>query len=216
MTVTFVAEEPLVFSDVPANAYYADAVYWAVENGVTVGTSATTFGPARALTRAESVTFLWRAYGCPEPETTVNPFTDVSETAYYYKAALWAMENGVTYGTSATTFTPGRPVTRAEALTFQWRAAGSPEVTGDGFSDVEADAYYADAVTWAAERGYLTGVEDGKYEPGRSVTRQEFAAILWRRAGSPGAAVQGWISSGTPEPWESGPGCRCSGPSRPA
>ncbi len=183
VTVTFVAEEPLVFSDVPANAYYADAVYWAVENGVTVGTSATTFGPARALTRAESVTFLWRAYGCPEPETTVNPFTDVSETAYYYKAALWAMENGVTYGTSATTFTPGRPVTRAEALTFQWRAAGSPEVTGDGFSDVEADAYYADAVTWAVANGITRGTGGNTFTPAGDVSRAQAVTFLYRQLG---------------------------------
>ena len=183
VTVTFVAEEPLVFSDVPANAYYADAVYWAVENGVTVGTSATTFGPARALTRAESVTFLWRAYGCPEPETTVNPFTDVSETAYYYKAALWAMENGVTYGTSATTFTPGRPVTRAEALTFQWRAAGSPEVTGDGFSDVEADSYYADAVTWAVANGITRGTGGNTFTPAGDVSRAQAVTFLYRQLG---------------------------------
>ena len=183
VSATFVAEEPLVFSDVPANAYYADAVYWAVENGVTVGTSATTFGPARALTRAESVTFLWRAYGCPEPETTVNPFTDVSETAYYYKAALWAMENGVTYGTSATTFTPGRPVTRAEALTFQWRAAGSPEVTGDGFSDVEADAYYADAVTWAVANGITRGTGGNTFTPAGDVSRAQAVTFLYRQLG---------------------------------
>lgn len=183
VSATFVAEEPLVFSDVPANAYYADAVYWAVENGVTVGTSATTFGPARALTRAESVTFLWRAYGCPEPETTVNPFTDVSETAYYYKAVLWAMENGVTYGTSATTFTPGRPVTRAEALTFQWRAAGSPEVTGDGFSDVEADAYYADAVTWAVANGITRGTGGNTFTPAGDVSRAQAVTFLYRQLG---------------------------------
>ena len=110
---------------------------------------------------------------------------------------------------------PEETVTRGMAAQLLYEAAGKPAVSGEcPFTDVSGDN--ADAVTWAAERGYLTGVEDGKYEPGRSVTRQEFAAILWRRAGSPGAAVQGWISSGTPEPWESGPGCRCSGPSRPA
>lgn len=115
-------EEPevLPFVDVPAGAYYYDVVAWAVENNVTDGTSSTTFSPNNACTRAQMVTFLWRAAGSPEPETTVNPFNDVSASAYYYKAVLWAAEQGITSGTSATTFSPDNACIRAQIVTFLW------------------------------------------------------------------------------------------------
>lgn len=119
-------EEPTnPFTDVYESNYYYDAVLWAVENGVTNGTSATTFGPNVTVTRAQMVTFLWRAHGSPKA-TGTNPFTDVSNSDYYYDAVLWAVANGVTTGTSATTFSPDAPVTRAQAVTFQWRAARFP------------------------------------------------------------------------------------------
>ena len=161
------------------SAYYYDAVLWAVANGVTNGTSATTFSPNAPVTRAQMVTFLWRAYGSPKA-TGSNPFADVSADAYYYDAVLWAVANGVTVGTSATTFSPDAPVTRSQAVTFQWRAAGSPVVAGDSFDDVAADAYYAGAVTWAVANGITNGTGAGKFSPDAPVTRAQAVTFLWR------------------------------------
>ena len=127
-TFVEITEDPdlLTFTDVPASAYYYDAVYWAVENGVTNGTSATTFSPDASCTRAQMVTFLWRAAGSPEPESTVNPFTDVSASAYYYDAVLWAVEQGITNGTSATTFGPDATVTRGQTVTSSGAMTAPP------------------------------------------------------------------------------------------
>ena len=167
------------FTDVYESDYYYDAVLWAVANGVTNGTSATTFSPNAPVTRAQMVTFLWRAYGSPRA-TGSNPFADVSADAYYYDAVLWAVANGVTNGTSATTFSPDAPVTRSQAVTFQWRAAGSPVVAGDSFDDVAADAYYAGAVTWAVANGITNGTGGNKFSPEVTVTRAQSVTFLWR------------------------------------
>lgn len=167
------------FTDVYESDYYYDAVLWAVANGVTAGTSATTFSPNAPVTRAQMVTFLWRAYGSPKA-TGSNPFADVSADAWYYDAVLWAVANGVTIGTSATTFSPDAPVTRSQAVTFQWRAAGSPVVAGDSFDDVAADAYYAGAVTWAVANGITNGTGGNKFSPEVTVTRAQAVTFLWR------------------------------------
>ena len=172
-------EEPTVFTDVSEDAYYADAVLWAVANGVTNGTSATTFSPDMAVSRAQMVTFLWRAHGSPEA-TGTNPFTDVSTSDYYYDAVLWAVANGVTNGTSATTFSPDMAVTRAQAVTFQWRAAGSPVVSGSSFDDVAADAYYGNAVTWAVANGITNGTSGTTFSPDVVVSRAQAVTFLWR------------------------------------
>ena len=167
------------FTDVYESDYYYDAVLWAVANGVTAGTSATTFSPNAPVTRAQMVTFLWRAYGSPKA-TGSNPFADVSADAWYYDAVLWAVANGVTVGTSATTFSPDAPVTRSQAVTFQWRAAGSPVVAGDSFDDVAADAYYAGAVAWAVAGGITNGTGGNKFSPEVTVTRAQAVTFLWR------------------------------------
>ena len=183
-TFAEIVEEPaLVFVDVPASEYYYDAVYWAAENGVTYGTSATTFSPDVIVSRAQMVTFLWRAHGSPEPRSSINPFTDVTSDMYYYDAVLWAVENGVTFGTSATTFSPEVTVTRAQAVTFQWRATGSPAVTGGSFADVAADAYYAGAVTWAVANGVTNGTGGNNFSPDAGVSRAQAVTFLYRQLG---------------------------------
>ena len=174
--------ETPVFTDVPASAYYYDAVLWAVENGVTEGTSATTFSPDMSCTRAQMVTFLWRAAGSPEPVTTTNPFTDVNSGVYYYNAVLWAVEQGITSGTSATTFAPDATCTRAQTVTFLYRAAGSPAVSGGSFSDVSADAYYADAVAWAVSEGVTVGTSDTTFSPDMNCTRAQIVTFMYRAA----------------------------------
>lgn len=154
------------FNDVKSGDYFYDAVNWAVEKGITTGTSATTFSPNASCTRAQIVTFLWRASGSPEPKTASNPFTDVAANAYYCKAVLWAVENGITTGTSATTFSPDAPCTRAQGVTFLWRANGSKAASAAAsFTDVASDAYYAPAVAWAAEQNVTGGVGNGLFSP---------------------------------------------------
>ena len=167
------------FTDVRTSDYYYDAVLWAADNGVTGGTSATTFSPNVTVTRAQMVTFLWRAHGSPKA-TGANPFTDVSTSDYYYDAVLWAVANGVTSGTSADTFGPDAAVTRAQAVTFQWRAAGSPVVSGSSFDDVAADAYYANAVAWAVANGITSGTGGSNFSPDVVVTRAQAVTFLWK------------------------------------
>ena len=170
------------FVDVSTSDYYYDAVLWAVENGVTNGTSATTFGPNMAVSRAQMVTFLRRAHGSPKA-TGTNPFTDVSTSDYYYDAVLWAVANGVTNGTSATTFSPDTAVTRSQAVTFQWRAAGSPVVSGSSFGDVATDAYYVNAVTWAVANGITNGTGGNTFSPDVVVSRAQAVTFLYRELG---------------------------------
>ena len=170
------------FVDIPANAYYADAVEWAVSKGITSGTSATTFSPDTSCTRAQMVTFLWRAAGSPAPKSTVNPFTDVQAGSYYYDAVLWAVEQGITSGTSATTFAPDATVTRGQTVTFLYRAAGSPAVTGGSFADVAADAYYAAAVAWAVSENVTAGTGNGLFAPDTACSRAQIVTFLYRDA----------------------------------
>ena len=173
------AENPFV--DVKEGAYYYDAVLWAVEQKITSGTSATTFSPDASCTRAQMVTFLWRAAGSPKVENGKNPFTDVQADAYYYDAVLWAVEKGVTSGTSATTFSPDATVTRGQTVTFLYRNAGSPEVSGTmPFTDVEADAYYAKAVQWAVQQKITTGTSETTFSPMSDCTRGQIVTFLYR------------------------------------
>lgn len=173
------AENPFV--DVKEGAYYYDAVLWAVEQKITSGTSATTFSPDASCTRAQMVTFLWRAAGSPKVENGKNPFTDVKADAYYYDAVLWAVEKGVTSGTSATTFSPDATVTRGQTVTFLYRNAGSPEVSGTmPFADVEADAYYAKAVQWAVQQKITTGTSETTFSPMSDCTRGQIVTFLYR------------------------------------
>ena len=169
------------FNDVKSGDYFYDAVNWAVEKGITTGTSATTFSPNASCTRAQIVTFLWRASGSPEPKTASNPFTDVAANAYYCKAVLWAVENGITTGTSATTFSPDAPCTRAQGVTFLWRANGSKAASAAAsFTDVASDAYYAPAVAWAAEQNVTGGVGNGLFSPNTTCTRAQNVSMLYR------------------------------------
>lgn len=169
------------FNDVKSGDYFYYAVNWAVEKGITTGTSATTFSPNASCTRAQIVTFLWRASGSPEPKTASNPFTDVAANAYYCKAVLWAVENGITTGTSATTFSPDAPCTRAQGVTFLWRANGSKAASAAAsFTDVASDAYYAPAVAWAAEQNVTGGVGNGLFSPDTTCTRAQNVSMLYR------------------------------------
>ena len=173
------AQNPFV--DVKKGAYYYDAVLWAVEQKITSGTSATTFSPDASCTRAQMVTFLWRAAGSPKVENGKNPFADVKADAYYYDAVLWAVEKGVTSGTSATTFSPDATVTRGQTVTFLYRNAGSPEVSGTmPFTDVEADAYYAKAVQWAVQQKITTGTSETTFSPMSDCTRGQIVTFLYR------------------------------------
>lgn len=169
------------FTDVPTGAYYADAVKWAVAEGITSGTSPTTFSPNNGCTRAQMVTFLWRAAGSPEPESDYGPFRDVPKDAYYRKAVLWAAGEGITSGTSATTFSPNATVTRAQTVTFLWRWEGEPEADQrSGFRDVPTGQYYSEAVSWAVEAGITNGTGTTTFSPGQTCTRAQIVTFLWR------------------------------------
>ena len=168
------------FADVANSAYYVDAVEWMLKREVTQGTTDTTFSPNLNCTRAQIVTFLWRAAGSPEPKGTVS-FADVSAGSYYAKAVAWAVENGITGGTGDGLFSPDATCTRAQSAAFLYRAAGSPAVSGNaGFSDVAADAYYAQAVAWAKEHGITDGIGGGLFGSANDCTRAQIAAFLWR------------------------------------
>ena len=170
------------FQDVPDDAYYFEAVNWAVANNVTNGTSETTFSPNVGCTRAQVVTFLWRAAGQPEPTEGTNPFTDVKEGTYYYKAVLWAVEKGITNGTSETTFDPDETCTRGQIVTFLWRRAGKPAPTGanNPFADVKPSAYFGSAVLWAVETGITNGTSETTFEPNEDCTRAQVVTFLFR------------------------------------
>lgn len=169
------------FTDVKPTDYYADAVTWAVANGVTTGKTDTTFEPGTVCARRDIVTFLWRAYGSPKPTTTVNPFTDVKPGDYYYNAVLWAVENGIVNSDGAT-FNPKGECTRRDAVTMMYRAAGKPAVTGGAsFTDVSAGAYYADAVAWAVEKGITEGTTAATFSPKKTCTRGQIVTFLYRQ-----------------------------------
>lgn len=175
--------EPIVpeklFADVSAEEYYYEAVKWASENGVTGGIGENLFGAKLPCTRAQIVTFLWRAAGSPEPKG-MSGFVDVSADAYYAKAVAWAVEQGIVSGTSATTFSPDAVCTRAQSVAFLYRAFGTRTDKAAGFSDVSADAYYADAVAWAVENGVASGIGGGLFAPDQDCARGQIVAFLYR------------------------------------
>ena len=168
------------FSDVSTSAYYYEAVKWAQEKGITGGIGNGLFGPNQPCTRAQIVTFLWRAAGSPAPMLNKNPFTDVHTSDYYYDAVLWAVQNGITNGTSAKTFSPDATVTRAQVVTFLWRANDQPAAGNSGFLDVSSNAYYARAVDWAFANGITTGVDYGAFGPDTACTRAQIVTFLYR------------------------------------
>ena len=185
-SATIIFNEPEIittpFTDVPADAYYAAAVKWALENGVTTGTSKTTFSPEATCTRGQVVTFLWRAKGCPEPKSTKNPFTDVTEKDYFYKAVLWAVENGITTGMSTTTFGPNSTCTSGQVVTFLWRANGEPAAVGKSTLAAANDGqWYSKAVAWADTTGLLSGTGTAFSVTNQS-PRKDIVTYLYRDA----------------------------------
>lgn len=181
---TYILESPAPinpFSDVKPADYFYEPVLWAVANNITTGTTPTTFGPTAQCERGQVVTFLWRAAGCPEPQSSANPFTDVSQSAYYYKAVLWAVENGITTGTTPTTFSPTAKCERGQIVTFLWRFAGKPAAVGNNpFTDVKSTDYYYTAVLWAVENGITTGTGEGKFSPTQICERCQVVTFLYR------------------------------------
>ena len=170
-----------VFVDVATGSYYEDAVDWAVENGITKGTDDTHFSPDGICTRAQAVTFLWRTAGSPASKTSTMPFTDVPVGSYYYDAVLWAVENGITKGTSDTTFSPNMTCSRAQIVTFLWRSEKSPAAgTANPFADVKSTAYYADAVLWAVKENITKGTTNTTFSPDADCTRAQIVTFLWR------------------------------------
>ena len=170
-----------VFVDVATGSYYEDAVDWAVENGITKGTDDTHFSPDGICTRAQAATFLWRAAGSPKPETRTMPFTDVPAGSYYYDAVLWAVESGITKGTSNTTFSPNMTCTRAQIVTFLWRSEKSPAAgTANLFVDVKSTVYYADAVLWAVKEDITKGTTHTTFSPDADCNRAQIVTFLWR------------------------------------
>lgn len=169
------------FVDVPSGVYYEEAVLWAVDKGITKGTDTTHFSPNGICTRAQAVTFLWRAAGSPAAKSGAMPFTDVKAGSYYETAVLWAVENGITKGTTATTFSPGQNCSRAQIVTFLWRSEKSPAAgTVNPFNDVKASAYYADAVLWAVKKDVTKGTTATTFSPNDNCTRAQIVTFLYR------------------------------------
>ena len=179
VSAEFAEIETLDFADVPTDAYYYEAVKWAAKKGITGGIGNGLFGPNQPCTRAQIVTFLWRAAGSPEPKT-MSSFADVSMDAYYAKAVAWAVENGITTGTGDGKFSPDATCTRAQSVTFLFRAIGKLVDSKAEFSDVLADSYYANAVAWAVENGVTNGIGDGLFGPDNSCTRAQIVTFLFR------------------------------------
>ncbi len=181
VNASFVKEaEASPFGDVSADAYYYEAVQWAAEQGITGGVGRDLFAPNASCTRAQTVTFLWRAAGSPEPKTSTTDFSDVPSGAYYAKAVAWALENGITTGTGDGTFSPHAACTRAQTVTFLFRAAKASVSGAPAFRDVAATAYYAEAVKWAADNGITGGIGGGLFGSDRSCTRAQIVTFLWR------------------------------------
>ena len=179
VSAEFAEIETLDFADVPTDAYYYEAVKWAAKKGITGGIGNGLFGPNQPCTRAQIVTFLWRAAGSPEPKA-MSSFADVSTDAYYAKAVAWAVENGITTGTGDGKFSPDATCTRAQSVTFLFRAIGKLVDSKAEFSDVLADSYYANAVDWAVENGVTNGIGDGLFGPDNSCTRAQIVTFLYR------------------------------------
>ena len=175
------AERENPFTDVPEDAFYFQPVLWAVEQGITNGATADTFNPGGDLLRAQVVVMLWRAAGQPEPSNVDNPFTDVKETDFYYKAVLWAVEQGITNGTTATTFGPMGITNRAQVVTFLWRYLGQPEAAAENpFKDVEASAWYGKSVLWALEQGITNGMSATEFGVNTNCNRAHMVTFLYR------------------------------------
>lgn len=168
------------FQDVPTDAYYYEAVKWAQKKGITGGIGDGLFGPNQPCTRAQIVTFLWRAAGSPEPKGTAAGMTDVAAGSYYEKAVAWAIENGITTGTADGLFAPDATCTRAQGMTFLFRASKASADGAPAFSDVAADAYYAEAVKWATDNGITNGTTSSTFSPGSGCTRAQIVTFLWR------------------------------------
>ena len=169
------------FQDVPRGEYYTEPVGWALRKGITNGTSSVDFSPMADCTRGQVVTFLWRAAGGPKPTSTRNPFSDVKPSDYYYNAVLWAVEKGITNGTSPTTFSPNSPCTRGQVVTFLWRYAGMPKTSGSNpFSDVKTGEYYYDAVLWASGKNVTNGTSPTTFSPNNTCTRGQIVTFLYR------------------------------------
>ena len=168
------------FADVPAGSYYECAVVWAAANGITNGVGNGLFGVDAPCTRAQAVTFLWRAAGSPAPEISAMPFTDVPVGSYYYDAVLWAVENGIAKGTSETMFGPDASCTRAQIVTFLYRAFGTPTGGDAAFADTTPNAYYAEAVRWAVATGVTTGTSNTTFSPNADCTRAQIVTFRWR------------------------------------
>ena len=181
VSAEFAEIETLDFADVSTDAYYYEAVKWAAKKGITGGTGDGTFNPNGSCTRAHIVTFLWRAAGSPEPTASEMTFTDVKADAYYYKAVLWAVENKITSGMSDTLFAPDATCSRSQIVTFLYRMQNSPESKAENpFTDVKADAYYANAVLWAVENGVTTGASATTFDPAGDCTRGQIVTFLYR------------------------------------
>ena len=174
---TFMEDNSMLnfFYDVPNGAYFYEAVKWAVENGITTGVGNDLFAPEQPCTRAQIVTFLWRAAGSPEPKDAASGMSDVVSGSYYEKAVAWAIENGITTGTTTSTFSPDATCTRAQSVTFLYRALGTAPTTVNG-----SDAFYADAVAWAVESGVTNGTTDSTFSPNNSCTRAQIVTFLYR------------------------------------
>jgi hypothetical protein len=168
------------FYDVPNDAFFYEAVKWAVKSGVTNGLSDTMFGPYESCTRAQIVTFLWRAAGSPEPKATTSAMTDLNPNAYYYKAVLWAVENGITNGMTETTFAPNATCTRGQSVTFLYRALGKKVESSASFTDVKSDAFYADVINWAVANNVTNGTSATTFSPNADCTRAEIVTFLYR------------------------------------
>ena len=179
---TFMEDNSMLnfFYDVPNGAYFYEAVKWAVENGITTGVGNDLFAPEQPCTRAQIVTFLWRAAGSPEPKDAASGMSDVVSGSYYEKVVAWAIENGITTGTTTSTFSPNATCTRAQSVTFLYRALGTAPTTVNGFTDVAADAFYADAVAWAVESGVTNGTTDSTFSPNNDCTRGQIVTFLYR------------------------------------
>lgn len=170
-----------VFTDVPGGSYYEEAVRWAAENGVTAGTDSAHFSPDGICTRAQAVTFLWRAAGSPAPKSATMPFIDVPAGSYYYDAVLWAVENGITKGTSDAAFSPDKTCTRAQIVTFLWRSQNAPAAgSSNPFADIAASDYYAGAVLWAVKNDITKGTGATTFSPDADCTRAQIVTFLWR------------------------------------
>ena len=180
IAASFTKAGSTAFRDVPANAYFAKAVRWAVDKNITTGTGEDTFSPDESCTRAQMAVFLWRAAGSPEPKA-MSRFADVPEDAYYAKAVAWAVENGITTGTGENTFSPEETCTRAQMAALLYRHAKTPAVTGNApFADTPSDAYYYDAVRWAVEKGVTTGTSETTFSPDDDCTRAQIVTFLYR------------------------------------